>query len=361
MNRFAVRVFLAAACACLLTLFGCSGVTDSSSVAGSGQPSASDERRRVDPTAARRPHESKSLTLSADWQPPSPTRTQPARRKARVQVPRQYGVATPTVGPRPSHDEIARLPLLPEPLRPVPGASSNAETEALASALREETSRGDRGIDGLRRFAEAHPQSRWAPSIQLNLGSIAYHAGYFQEALTHWKAAWDLAKAGQDLVSEQIANQAVAAYAKMSARVGRMAELEVILAEAQGRTFMGDARVKMESALEGLWMMRNRPGVAFRCGPYALLNVAEKLKPEALKKTTAFLDKVKSPQTGFSLSAVQAMSSDLGLELQMAKRAPGAGVIVPSVVHWKVGHFGALVREQNGQLLLKDPTFGNET
>lgn len=91
------------------------------------------------------------------------------------------------------------------------------------------------------------------------------------------------------------------------------------------------------------------------------MNVAQELKPEALKRTTAFLDKVKSPQTGFSLSAVQAMSSDLGLKLQMAKRRPGATVIVPSVVHWKVGHFAALVREEHGALLSKDPTFGNET
>lgn len=264
MNRSAVRILLAAACGCLLTLLGCSGVTDSSSVASSGQPSLSDEPRRADPRAARTPHESKSLTLSADWQPPSPTRTQPARRKARVQPSRQYGVASRTVGTSPSHAEIAALPVFPEPLRPVPGASSDAETQALVSALREEESQSDRGIDELRRFVDRHPHSRWAPSIHLNLGSISYHGGYFQDALTHWRAAWDLAKAGQDLVSQQIANQALAEYAKMNARVGRMVELEAILADAQGRSFMGDARVKMESALEGLWMMRNRPGIAFR-------------------------------------------------------------------------------------------------
>ena len=361
MNRVAARMFLAVSCSCLLALFGCNVVTDSASVASSGPASATDAPGRVDPAATRKPHESKSLTLSPDWQPPSPTRTQPARRKARVHPSRQYGVASRTVGTSPSDAEIAALPLFPEPLRPVPGQSSDLETQALASALREESPHGDGGIDAIRRFVEAHPQTRWAPSIHLNLGSISYHSGYFQEALTHWRTAWELAKDGQDIASQQIANQAVAEYAKMNARVGRMAELEAILAEAQGRNFTGDARVKMESALEGLWMMRNRPGVAFRCGPYAVLNVAQELEPEALKKTTAFLEKVKSPQTGFSLSAVQAMSSDLGLKMQMAKRSPGASVIVPAVVHWKVGHFGALVREQGGEFLSKDPTFGNET
>ena len=33
--------------------------------------------------------------------------------------------------------------------------------------------------------------------------------------------------------------------------------------------------------------------------------------------------------------------------------------IVPSVVHWKVGHYAALVRQVGDRYLLADPTFGN--
>jgi hypothetical protein len=33
--------------------------------------------------------------------------------------------------------------------------------------------------------------------------------------------------------------------------------------------------------------------------------------------------------------------------------------VVPSVVHWKVGHYAALVRQEGDRYLLEDPTFGN--
>jgi RHS repeat-associated protein len=44
----------------------------------------------------------------------------------------------------------------------------------------------------------------------------------------------------------------------------------------------------------------------------------------------------------------------------MAFRNSG-GFVVPSVVHWKVGHYAALVRKAGGLYELQDPTFGNTT
>jgi YD repeat-containing protein len=106
--------------------------------------------------------------------------------------------------------------------------------------------------------------------------------------------------------------------------------------------------------------MQHRPEISFLCGPYALSNVAQALSPESATKATAFVDKVKSPVTGFSVSEVHQMSAKLGLKLQIARREPGAPVIIPAVVHWKLGHFGALVRESEGRFRLQDPTFRND-
>jgi RHS repeat-associated protein len=353
-----IRIAGLLACAVATNVLGCSGGSDSSS-APAGAPADATEQTAHDPTVRREPKESKSLTLSSDWQPPAPTRTRPAQLKARVVPSKQYGVPTPTLGPRPSDAEFGAVTVFPEPLRPVPGASSDVETEALALAFRAESD-DDRGIDALERFTEAYPQSRWTPGIHLNLGTISYSTGYFQDALSHWKSAWELAKQGEDGTSQQIANQALAEYARMNARLGRTTELQELLKEAEGRTFMGDARVKIEGAVEGLWTMQHRPGVAFLCGPYAVSNVAQALRPDWAKKATAFVDKIQSPVTGFSVSEVHRMSAELGLELQIARREPGAVVIIPAVVHWKLGHFGALVRESDGRFRLQDPTFRND-
>ena len=37
-----------------------------------------------------------------------------------------------------------------------------------------------------------------------------------------------------------------------------------------------------------------------------------------------------------------------------------AGLCRPSVVHWKVGHYAAMVRREGDRYLLQDPTFGND-
>ena len=44
----------------------------------------------------------------------------------------------------------------------------------------------------------------------------------------------------------------------------------------------------------------------------------------------------------------------------MAYRTKGAAFVVPSVVHWKVGHYAALIRKDGDNFLLEDPTFRNE-
>jgi hypothetical protein len=66
-----------------------------------------------------------------------------------------------------------------------------------------------------------------------------------------------------------------------------------------------------------------------------------------------------STQKGFSLRQVAELSKKISLNYQMAFREKGGDFIVPSVLHWKVGHFAALVRQEGGKYLLEDPTFGN--
>jgi RHS repeat-associated protein len=44
----------------------------------------------------------------------------------------------------------------------------------------------------------------------------------------------------------------------------------------------------------------------------------------------------------------------------MAFREREGAFVVPSVLHWKVGHYAALVRQEGDRYLLQDPTFGND-
>ena len=57
---------------------------------------------------------------------------------------------------------------------------------------------------------------------------------------------------------------------------------------------------------------------------------------------------------------VAELSRKIGLNYQMAFRNSG-DFVVPSVVHWKVGHYAAMVRKAGELYELDDPTFGNKT
>jgi RHS repeat-associated protein len=300
--------------------------------------------------------------LEADWTPPAPEQSATATRKRRAPTNVQHGVADRVLSSAPQDKDVTALSAFAEPIRPVPGSSSPAETAALANALRTYLNAGEsEAVGPLVQFTQNYPESRWTPGILLNLGTISYNTGYFSKALEHWWSAWEATKDQSDSVSVAIGSQAVAEYAKMCARIGRKDVLAPLFEELEHRNFTGDAEVKLGSAQQGLWTMQNKPGISFRCGPYALANIAPILGGVSGEQLGTFLDDVQSPDTGFSLNEVEAMSANLGLELIKAKREPGAPVILPAVVHWKVGHYGALTRELNGKYLLEDPTFGNHT
>jgi hypothetical protein len=122
MNRFS-HLIAGLVSASLMTLAGCSGVTDSHGPS-TNEPTATEAKRAFDPTVARTPKFSKSLMLSPSWEPPAPTRTTSAQRmKQRVQPLKHYGIPTATVAEHPSDEDIRKASIFPEPLRPVPSAS----------------------------------------------------------------------------------------------------------------------------------------------------------------------------------------------------------------------------------------------
>ena len=127
--------------------------------------------------------------------------------------------------------------------------------------------------------------------------------------------------------------------------------------------------------------MQNKPEISFKCGPYALQQILlSDQRLLASSPTNAMMEIFNSASTqkGFSLPQVAELSKKVGLNYQMAFRVGALAsrqriadeaasrrgdqrgdFIVPSVVHWKVGHYAAMVRQEGDRYLLEDPTFGN--
>jgi RHS repeat-associated protein len=263
------------------------------------------------------------------------------------------GAASETIGA----DAISLLRILPEVLLPV-GAASPEETETLARALEFYAADPGVGISLLEAFLTHHPSSAWAPSLRANLGAIHYGDGFFSKALSQWEAAWEAVRDSSDPAGRRVADYALGEYLRMNARLGRHDVLEPLLAEVQGRDVSGPATSLLQGAREGLWLMRNRPETAFRCGPMAVARIWETANPGASKPETLVL--AESTPLGTSLLQNLLLAGANGLDMQMAHRAPGSGIVFPALVHWKVGHFAALVGEADGRLQVADPTFGQD-
>jgi RHS repeat-associated protein len=263
----------------------------------------------------------------------------------------------------PTAQEIMRARVFEEPLVSIGGEPSDEENAALASALLRYSKRsGPDDFASLTGFLEKHPNTSWRAALLTDMGLEYYNTAHYSLALGVWEKAWELAKDAVDGKGKAIADRAVGELAALYSRLGRITELETLLTSVKSRTFVGSATEKVSGARESLWSMQHRPEIAFKCGPYALqriLAVHQSLSEPALVNARAEIANAASTPKGLSLPQVAELTRKVGLDYQMAFREKQGRFIVPSVVHWKVGHYAAMVRQEGDRYLVEDPTFGN--
>ena len=204
-------------------------------------------------------------------------------------------------------------------------------------------------------FLRAHPASRWRAALYLNLGIIYRRTGHMSKALEAWQRAWDLSKHATEPNARAIADYSVGQLAEFEAYLGRMETLAPLLAEVKGRPMHGAGAANISNASQGLAEMRTRPQDAFRCGPMALHRIC---LLQGRTDGVMELERSRSTTRGTSLVQVAELAHKIGLNYQMAYREPGAPLIVPAVMHWKVGHFAAIIKQSGGLYQVEDPTFG---
>jgi RHS repeat-associated protein len=248
---------------------------------------------------------------------------------------------------------------LPEPLVPTAPPTVD-ENGSLADSLNrfEARTRND-DFSALETFAEANPASPWRLAVLTNLGLLEYHAGYYSKCIPAYLAAWNAGKSASEPKAKALADRSAGEYTKMLARLGRYPELKAFLASVKGRKFIGQASELMMAGIEGSTTMEKRPEISFRCGPMALSRILASEKSPLWASPEIFNSK--STMKGMSLAEVEAISKKLGMNYQAAKRSPGAVIITPSVIHWKVGHYAALIEKVGNQYHSQDPTFENDT
>jgi hypothetical protein len=126
----------------------------------------------------------------------------------------------------PSDDEITKCGVFAEPLVPSrpgsAGGEANSENTALATALKQYVARTEsEDVSALSDFCAQNVESRWEAGLQHNLGLIAYHQGYFSQALAHWEQAWETGKKATQFQAVALANESLAQLMRMNAAQAR--------------------------------------------------------------------------------------------------------------------------------------------
>lgn len=257
----------------------------------------------------------------------------------------------------PTTSEISNARIFDEPLIPMGGSPSVDENRAFVAALvaySDRTNLDD--FSSLTEFHDRFPDSKWSASLLLHLGVEYYNYGYYSRALDAWEQAWEQCKSINDGQAKGQADLALGELARMYSSLGRMNELKELLDSTASRSLTGPGTALIHAAKQALWLMQNRPDVSFRCGPMALQSILLCSDPQNAISSAIFYSK--SSTNGFSLFQVAELSRQLGLNFQMAFRSPGADVLVPAVVHWKLGHYAALLERNGNRILVQDLTFG---
>jgi RHS repeat-associated protein len=217
-------------------------------------------------------------------------------------------------------------------------------------------------VGDLEAFIANNPTSPYLPSVRLGLADYYYGKGHFTRGLEHWSKTWqecqapgdEVARNLGDEVARNLGDHALVKLGELLAALGRLEEVRPLILEQKGRVFSEPSLAQRWAILkEAVGQMRHDPGVAYKCGVYALNNVARALQG----KSFADIGEKRSEISGFSLAALAEMASRHQLGLVPAFREAGSAVVVPSLVHWKQNHYAAIVAEENGRYLVKDPTF----
>ena len=305
-----------------------------------------------------------------NWNPPSAVKSMPANPPA---IPRTVQTVDSRFDPSAEIDDtklrnarVLGFPLiryavtskaLNTPNNPV--SENRSVADALAAYQKSGGAESVSGRTALEAFLDLHPSGSYAPSVRLELSSALWRTGWWEKSIRQLEAAW--AQSSQcspsDVEAHRFADVILSELLKTSALLGRKERIRTILKEIADRHSGGDALNSIHRAKEILWFLDNRAEQNILCGFSAANLVCVPRGQKAIfpdvhdeKEKQEFISK------GVSLWDIAEHSAESGGDLQcVLKTDPKAPLAIPSVIHWKLGHFSALTgKDGDGRIHLED-------
>ena len=240
--------------------------------------------------------------------------------------------------------------------------ATNQERRAVARAiLKYLKGRGEADTQALESFLEARPDSPYALWLSVSVGVAQWDGGRYSKALERLSSVWENTPEADN--TNPLRDFAGAKLARCYGKLGRKEALNILLRQLlerpQHAANIGWDLGQAQLALSG---MSNQADKAFNCGPYALRSIRTNAERAVRTPEDLLIEKARSAQRGFSLKEVTDLAKDVGMNMKMAKRKDkNVPLQVPSVIHWKSGHYAAVIAKVEDGYLVKDPTFASIT
>jgi RHS repeat-associated protein len=266
---------------------------------------------------------------------------------------------TPVFSEPPQDEEFFRARVFAEPFIPF-GETSVEENRAFAAAiLAYHEGKDNENVAPFGLFLNRYPNSAWRASLLANLGIHYHRTGYFRRAKETLTEAWSLAQEADGGNRHVIANRALGELLDLHGKFGDVDKLEELIEESRDRELNGDVVEKASNARNAIYVLRQQHHEAIASGAMAVDRYLSQGKRG--HKQHPEIARFHAKPEGASLNEVFQLTQKAGLKLELALRPAGRNdIVTPSIVHFKEGHFAALLREENGRYVLSDPILGGE-
>jgi len=236
--------------------------------------------------------------------------------------------------------------------------TTQSEDEDLAKSLTDFKAASASGhrddFSALTGYLERHATSGWNTSLLVNLGDMQMNRGFFTKALSSWEAAWRLSSTSTDHDTKLLVDHAVASAARTRTTFGQYEEAARMLSAARDRRIEGSATEQLQIVGDTLGQIKTNPKHVSVCGPQALQLLIKTRNP---KENVFDLHEYEAGIDGTTLAELSTLATKHNLRHRLIKWIPGRPIPTSGVVHWKAGHFAALLGRGGSDLIIADSAY----
>jgi RHS repeat-associated protein len=266
---------------------------------------------------------------------------------------------------------LARPPVAPAKLHPDAGAERNfaslyfpgfayrlvatgpAAVAPLRAALAHLSRSGGDDIEGINLYLKRY-RGGFEGSLLLNLALLRQQQGYLSESRNLLSRAWIALKQYRTGILKIQSDRALAELALVETRAGDFEAATRLLKGTKGTSLSGEATERVHLAQEALTSHLRSTSDAASCANDAIHILASRLEKPLSEGTVVHSD----APNGTSLSALENFARQNGIPVYSARCPQGAKPLVPSIVHWKLGHYAVVLGCSGKYVEVLDPSFG---